>query len=457
MFKLSIVSFLCLSVGYFWVGNAVAQIAPASQPAAGRLGGRGGRGAAALQDQNQPPADSLPREWIDKDTGHRVIRLSTENGSASLYFHYNGYSADGKKLVFTSPSGISEVDLTTFKVEVVVPGQRSIIETGRKTNEVFYTNNGAVYAADLYTHAVRKVVDLPGGGGRGGGVSAVNCDQTLFGGTIMATDPTGATTKPAPRVILPQLQRMFPGKTMEQLTPDQQHAVTKEDGLARRLTNPDSYAIFTVDAKTGKTSRFGYAYAWLNHLQFSPTDPNQIMFCHEGTWHENDRVWTIRTDGTGLKLMHARTMDMEIAGHEFFGADGKWIWFDLQTPRSQVFWIGGVNLASGQEVRYHVEQNQWGVHYEVSHDGKMFSSDGGDPTQVAFCKDGQWMNLFRVQPDGTLKHERLVNMAKQDYLGNNGEPNGTFSPDDKYVIFRSNILGPMHVFAVEVEKSKLPG
>jgi len=31
--------------------------------------------------QQQPP-----REWIDPDTGHRVIRLSEEPGSASLYF-----------------------------------------------------------------------------------------------------------------------------------------------------------------------------------------------------------------------------------------------------------------------------------------------------------------------------------------------------------------------------------
>src|SRR5437867_3267237 len=73
----------------------------------------------------------------------------------------------------------------------------------------------------------------------------------------------------------------------------------------------------------------------------SPTDPKRIMFCHEGPWHYNDRIWTIRADGTGLKKIHTRTMDMEIAGHEFFGADGRTIWYDLQTPRSRVFWLAG--------------------------------------------------------------------------------------------------------------------
>ena len=32
---------------------------------------------------------------------------------------------------------------------------------------------------------------------------------------------------------------------------------------------------------------------------------------------------------------------MEIAGHEFFSGDGKTLWYDLQTPKSQVFWVAG--------------------------------------------------------------------------------------------------------------------
>ena len=41
--------------------------------------------------------------------------------------------------------------------------------------------------------------------------------------------------------------------------------------------------------------------------------------------------------------MHRRTMDMEINGHEWWSWDGKTVWFDLQTPRSEDFWIAGVN------------------------------------------------------------------------------------------------------------------
>src|ERR1022692_4560020 len=58
---------------------------------------------------------ALPTEWIDPDTGHRVIRLSREPGTASLYFHQNAYSADGKKLVVTNPHGIATINLLRAK------------------------------------------------------------------------------------------------------------------------------------------------------------------------------------------------------------------------------------------------------------------------------------------------------------------------------------------------------
>jgi oligogalacturonide lyase len=257
---------------------------------------------------------------------------------------------------------------------------------------------------------------------------------------------------------------MFPGKTLEQLTPAQALAVQKETRLSAQVAVPPAIAIFTLNALTGEVKIFDYHYAWTDHLQFSPTDPTLLMYAHEGSWHEVDRIWTVRCDGNSAgQLMHTRTVDMEIVGHEFWGKDGNWIWYDQQTPRSQVFWIGGHNIQTGQEIKYHLEQNWWSIHFNVSSDGKMFAGDGGDPGQVAFAPDGEWINLFRVQPDGTVTREKLVNMSKHTITDSNGktftvahnfqlEPNVSISPDGKYVVFRSNMFGPEHAFAVEINK-----
>ena len=68
-----------------------------------------------------------------------------------------------------------------------------------------------------------------------------------------------------------------------------------------------------TDIKSGVSKKVHYSTEWLNHLQASPADPQRVLFCHEGAWHQVDRIWTIRTDGKDLKLMHERTVKYEIA------------------------------------------------------------------------------------------------------------------------------------------------
>ena len=196
---------------------------------------------------------------------------------------------------------------------------------------------------------------------------------------------------------------------------------------------------FAVEIKTGAVRTFFPMSDNLNHDQCSPTDPTLVLYCHEGTWELVDRIWTIRTDGTGARLMHPRTMPMEIAGHEFFGYNGKTVWYDLQTPKSGVFWLAGVNAETGDRIRYPIERAQWSVHYNQSHDGKLFAGDGGGPNGVSNRSpdgarldppaNGQWIYLFTPRPEklemmkvggedvkvGKFDVEKLVDLSKHDY------------------------------------------
>src|SRR5580693_9495037 len=66
-------------------------------------------------------AEEPPTSWVDKDTGHRVIRLTQEAGSSGLYFNVNAYSPDGKLMVYVAPDGIHTLELATLKTRLLVP------------------------------------------------------------------------------------------------------------------------------------------------------------------------------------------------------------------------------------------------------------------------------------------------------------------------------------------------
>jgi oligogalacturonide lyase len=408
-----------------------------------------------------------PTEWIDPDTGHRVVQLSTEPGSESLYFNLNPFTPDGQRMVITTPSGISMINLQTHAVEKIVDGRVNIIMVGHKTGQIYYirteisatatngiisapTTNRVVCATDPATKNTREIFTLA----RGESVASVNADETLLGGTITENTATN--------------REYFgggPNRLTDVQTADEQRG-KKGQMMTERLAAHYPMELFFYNIATGEKKTYDRCTDWLNHLQFSPTDPTLLMFCHEGAWHKVDRIWTIHTDGSDMKLIHQRTMAMEIAGHEFWSADGKTIWYDLQTPRGEDFWVAGYEVSDGKRTWYHLQRNEWGVHFNVSPDGTLFSSDGGDDKMVAHASDGKWLNLFHPElildksadtinstnliQTGAFHSERLVNMSKHDYAL---EPNAMFSPDMKWLIFRSNMSGANQAYAVELQRA----
>ena len=395
-----------------------------------------------------------PREWIDPDTGHRIHRLTDEPNSTGFYFNMNAYTPDGKRMVYSAPDGVHVLGLASKQTKLLVPstqpGQLRTVIVGHKTATLYYVNNPekALYAADVETGQRRKVAQLP----PRGGISSFNADETLAAGTYIegtAGEDYGQQRVNPPGMTGPLVQPLNKGEMME-----------------RRLAARLPMVLFTVDLKTGEKRELLHSTDWINHLLFSPADPTLLMYCHEGPWHKVDRIWTIRTDASQNQLIHIRTMAMEIAGHEFWGLDGKTVWYDLQTPRGEVFWLAGYDLETKRRRWYHLQRDEWSIHFNVTADEQLFCGDGGDKGQVAHAENGKWIYLFRptlnridgdspqgndklIQP-GVFHAERLVNMAKHNYRL---EPNVRFSPDHKMVLFTSNMLGPSYVFGVEVDKA----
>ena len=384
----------------------------------------------------------MPDEWIDKSTGHQIIRLTRMEGSNySFYFHNNPFI--GNKMVFynTSPqkqeeqaakveiSNISAkgrqiywVDLKTLKIEQLSNHKTAMSGeiVSAKTKEVFFQVKDSVFSVNVDTKKETLVYVFPDD--FKGSITAVNADGTLLGGAKSSDEEK-------------ELFKKYPNKSSY-------FNIIYEAKLPRTL--------FTINTKTKQLDKVHSDTAWLNHVQFSATDPNLLMFCHEGPWHKVNRIWTIDVRTKKITQIHKRIMDMEIAGHEWSSADGKIIWYDLQQPRSTTFFIEGHNVKTGEKTKYELQRDEWSIHFNSTKDDKLFCGDGGDPGQVARAKDGMWVYLFTPSGDKFIS-EKLVNMKNHKY---SLEPNVHFSPDEKWVIFRANFEGETNVYAVEIKKSQ---
>lgn len=382
-----------------------------------------------------PTGPGMPEEWIDADTHHRIMRLTNNDRSNfSFYFHNNPFIGD--KMVFYSTRKTTDaaakqetynsnasdrqlylLDLKTMRSEPLThhssPMLGEIVST--QLNEAFFQIKDSVFAVNLTTKKERLVYVFPND--FKASITTINADGTLLAGAKSSD-------------VEKELFRKNPNKS-------DYFNIIYEAKLPRTL--------FTVNIQTGALDKIFTDSAWLNHIQFSPTDPSLLMFCHEGPWHKVDRIWTIDIKSKDVKLIHKRTMPMEIAGHEWISKDGGTIWFDLQQPRGQTFFVAGVDLKMGQQIKYQLDRNEWSVHYTSSIDNRLFAGDGGDPGAVAKAPDGQWIYAFT--PNGNrFKSEKLVNMKRHQYRL---EPNVHFSPDQRWIIFRANFEGKENIYAVE--------
>jgi len=375
---------------------------------------------------------NIPLEWNDPDTGFRVVRLSRREGSnLSFYFHNRPFvpalGDEGDKMVFRGWTNGSDgknrnEQLFTVNLQTLVISQITADAEGGGKSEIvaprsrlaYFQLGKVVYATHVDTGDTRQVAVLPDD--FPGAVKTINADETVLAG--VHGEGSAEMSKGVSKGVY--MRRIFDAKL--------------------------PHYLFTLDIASGAINKIHEINTWLGHLQFSPTDPKLLMFCHEGPWHELNRIWLIDISNSQVRAIRERTVEKEIWGHEWWSHDGQTIWFDLQVPKGETFHLAGYDLQSQQETVYSLIRDEWSTHYNQSHDQQLFAGDGGKRTSVARADDGKWIYLF--VPDGDrLLSTRLVNMDEHNYAL---EPNVHFSPDDRWVIFRSNMHGPAHIYAVDL-------
>ncbi|AXC09755.1 Oligogalacturonate lyase [Acidisarcina polymorpha] len=402
-----------------------------------------GRAAATPAAGAQAPPSSSADSYVDPMTGHKVVRLSREpgRGSYSIYFHQNVFTGTGDKVVWTHINAGPGQSLWSTDISGGQPfgsGKSTHLAdtirllgfpvVGKQSRDVYYINDHSILATNLDTLKTRTIATTPAdwdmsvSGTQG---LSINADETLLAGAVttgadkIGQAPAGASSAQAAAARQNKIQATF-----------QAHLPS---------------FLYTVDLRSGKINVILRGTDWYDHVQFSPTDPNLMLFDYEGPWDKTDRLHLIHADGSGLVSFRPKQTPTDAVGHEFWGPDGQTIWFDLSQNNGKGRFLTGRSVQGGAEKQYAIEQPEFSRHYNISHSGKIFVGDGDTGGS-----HNPMIQLLLPQPNGTLQQVPLASVAQNDY--SKREPNVIFTPDDQWVIYSSTQSGQSEVYAVSVNK-----
>ncbi len=228
--------------------------------------------------------------------------------------------------------------------------------------------------------------------------------------------------------------------------------------LACHLTRSANGKEFFVDAKIGLQYIFGTLpvdggdyQLWhqfnrcYNHAQFSPVDPDRILFCQE--FHTDpltgivtpftDRMWTMRRGQSPAPVMPEPTF----AAHEYWDCDGEHIWC---IDCSRAVWR--VNIDTGEKEI--VWDNLRGALHSHTHaSGRYVIADYS--LESPFYRGARTGVSFFNRDTG--REIRLVdNPAQKNFIGANYhiDPHPRFCADGSYVIFTTTVRNKVELAVV---------
>ncbi|HVJ02037.1 MAG TPA: hypothetical protein VM662_07640, partial [Sphingomonas sp.] len=227
------------------IGGSVAGAALTQTPASAQSAG-----AAAA------PPGPAPREWIDPRTGHRITRVTPDEGGGKLYFYKNAYTPEGDLMAISLKGGIGLVDLKTLRSRMLVKNEHAdLMFAARRSREIFYSVSDpgeqqpmdrprTVFAVHVDSGKTRRICRIPNGQ-----LNSMNADDTLLLGFVAYGSKPLQPNVPDPR------NRRFDQAEYSALGPDGKplnFAKAKGVRMLQRWAARYPMEIFTVDTRTGE-------------------------------------------------------------------------------------------------------------------------------------------------------------------------------------------------------------
>lgn len=196
--------------------------------------------------------------------------------------------------------------------------------------------------------------------------------------------------------------------------------------------------------------------AWITHVQFSPVNPNWILYNHE--WPADcgiRRLWL--WDGATHRRLRSEGDDRhreDWTCHEMWEPDGAGIIYHGKFRDGTAF-IGRVSPAGGDnvEIPLPAEYHRYGHFTAGTRRNDLLVSDGywhpaGEPENEGW--GGEWITLQRI--DWARRTIAWIPLCRHHSLWDcqDSHPHPIFGPDEKSVYFTSNAGGGRSICRVDL-------
>lgn len=206
--------------------------------------------------------------------------------------------------------------------------------------------------------------------------------------------------------------------------------------------------IMRINTANGKAQAVWGERNWISHVLIHPTNPDTIMFCHEGGGAVKQRMWmldcSVKLARTAVPLCPMRPGEFTV--HEYFTRGGE-VGYQYEVERNgQMEWYNAFVRSDGTWVRQYQLPGPRPGHIQSNTDNSLVVGDRGFLSRDD--KMGSFYISLMTHGNGHAKTRRLCRHQPGPTQFSHGHP--VFSWDDQWVLFNSRLGAKENIMMADV-------
>jgi len=219
--------------------------------------------------------------------------------------------------------------------------------------------------------------------------------------------------------------------------------------MAERYYQHPACLVLRVETASGAVQAAWGERNWISHVCIHPTNPDVLMFCHEGGSNVSQRMWTI--DLSDRMPRQAKPLFRQHFGesccHEYFTRDGE---VGFQANVAHEGRTEGYNCfvrTDGTWLRQFLLPGPRPGHIQSNSDNTLIIGDRAHLSHEDL-EGGAFMSLIRHENGRGV----VTRLCRHDtsWATQISHPHPIFSPDDRWALYTSDAGGACNVYMADV-------